>query len=716
MSDSLLNLLEVLNEVLEEQKLQEQASGGAPTEQELWDLFSGPCYEFIAQYDPTRTEALSFAGIKKEVDEINKKYKDNKRNNPDFQKEISPYRVKKEEAIAELKQKLASAKQSLDGKDLKAMFGIVEMIFKQTPNNVNSVSRYQDILDKCRSKTIELSMIFKSMNEVNLTNTANKQKLSKNIRDAMLLAKNPINNLEEAPLRFLNYMADNSDWITSMTAKTGGRAKLPEMTALLDNLVNGVGWLAGAMGPRPYGSLARVADNTLALDQKDLDLWIEQCKTGDFKNFDRALATANVIANYENQQLYIDKVKKSIKEIFQVFLDSKEMFLKHREEVLKSLLKMSAIRQSDEKNYKAGSKFYPLFFDLGEQLLKSFIDNYNINLSPKKDDSVTSPTIKTSGGVLSKDFEYVVGNFFGQTKGFQNRLSLFNNKMRLFTLNAEEFKKQIVSDSISTMDFMNRVMLLDYFVEFSKGFQASSAGIMFEYFLAGLFGGKVVGIKGDAVDFITNDSKGSAKLLSPGTDPVQALSSFEGDNLNQEIDYIVGRKQESDFSIYKDSVAPLRIEKVDIYSHKVIYLGDKNFKVDGNIYRDGDGNINIKATSKTSFEVNFAKVFALKKPEGSIQIMSTSGEGIKTYRETLAEKLKGSRDKLIKQKKNILNIVQSIFDNLKEGESSARKYVSSGDKEQGVVATKKLDVSKKGIIALSNAADEYKLDSEPNDT
>ena len=29
MSDSLLNLLEVLNEVLEEQKLQEQASGGA---------------------------------------------------------------------------------------------------------------------------------------------------------------------------------------------------------------------------------------------------------------------------------------------------------------------------------------------------------------------------------------------------------------------------------------------------------------------------------------------------------------------------------------------------------------------------------------------------------------------------------------------------------------------------------------------------------------
>jgi len=47
MSDSLLNLLEVLNEVLEEQKLQEQASGGAPTEQELWDIVSPGFVEYI---------------------------------------------------------------------------------------------------------------------------------------------------------------------------------------------------------------------------------------------------------------------------------------------------------------------------------------------------------------------------------------------------------------------------------------------------------------------------------------------------------------------------------------------------------------------------------------------------------------------------------------------------------------------------------------------
>ena len=36
MSDSLLNLLEVLNEVLEEQGLQEQESGGAPTLEDIY--------------------------------------------------------------------------------------------------------------------------------------------------------------------------------------------------------------------------------------------------------------------------------------------------------------------------------------------------------------------------------------------------------------------------------------------------------------------------------------------------------------------------------------------------------------------------------------------------------------------------------------------------------------------------------------------------------
>jgi hypothetical protein len=96
--------------------------------------------------------------------------------------------------------------------------------------------------------------------------------------------------------------------------------------------------------------------------------------------------------------------------------------------------------------------------------------------------------------------------------------------------------------------------------------------------------------------------------------------------------------------------------------------------------------------------------------------MSTDKDTIKAYREALKDKLKGSTDKLIKQKKNILEMVQDIFDNIKEGESSARKYVSDGKKENGVNAMKKLTKSQISMRLLNKASKEYEDLSKPNDT
>jgi hypothetical protein len=288
--------------------------------------------------------------------------------------------------------------------------------------------------------------------------------------------------------------------------------------------------------------------------------------------------------------------------------------------------------------------------------------------------------------------------------------------MSIFLKDPKEFQKEL--SGIGVLDFMNRVLLMDYFVEFSKGFTNVTAGVLFEYFLAGLFNGEVVGHLQGVTDFKVGKELYSAKFIAPETTLKQKLSRFQAKEAKgKTITFIVGKKLKSYKARNKkkgDKEYQFGVEEihdVKLYKFQIKYTN-------GDFFVDG-GNESAKKLNLVSInsknEVVMDEIISQLKPFTQIRIMSTDKDTIKTYREALKEKLKGSTEELIEQKKNILNIVQAIFDNLKEGESSARKYVSSGDKEQGVRATKKLDVSKKGIIALSGAADEYKLDSEPDD-
>ena len=70
---------------------------------------------------------------------------------------------------------------------------------------------------------------------------------------------------------------------------------------------------------------------------------------------------------------------------------------------------------------------------------------------------------------------------------------------------------------------------------------------------------------------------------------------------------------------------------------------------------------------------------------------------------------------ILSQKKKLLDIVQNIFDNLKEGDTSANKYILTGDLSDGVTAITKLDSATTGINKLMGVEEYSKVKDDPND-
>ena len=169
-----------------------------------------------------------------------------------------------------------------------------------------------------------------------------------------------------------------------------------------------------------------------------------------------------------------------------------------------------------------------------EQIIEDFVKNFMEKTysygdrikSAGSGETFTTPRISAVKIDEYKDFDIVVENFFGDNIGssFNVKLDTLIKKMSIFT---SKNLKQEIANLPSARDFVNRVLLMEYFIEMSKGFEARTAGNLFEYFLAKVFGGDVIGTRGDAVDFQIGDGEektfGSAKLVSAELEKVKTL-------------------------------------------------------------------------------------------------------------------------------------------------------------------------------------------------
>jgi hypothetical protein len=379
------------------------------------------------------------------------------------------------------------------------------------------------------------------------------------------------------------------------------------------------------------------------------------------KNLDFSVNRINKIY----KPLFVDLTKATFNEIFEIAYSDREKREKWKN-ILPHLIAASGTSLSnieeykglaDEWVYKFLSRYRNFFSTLDvsqiDQRYASMISDIDANLGK----TFTSPKINLSGGSLSDDFLFVLNNFFdSNANDFDSRLKQFDEKISIFLKDSKELEKE-VSD-IGTIDFMNRVLLMDYFVEFSKGFTNQIAGVLFEYFLAGLFNGEVIGQLGGVTDFVVGEERYSAKFLAQGSPAVQSLERFEKEEGNS-ITYIVAKKlksfkaknrprkktKEKNSEQYRFDVD--EIHDVDLYKFKIKYVNGKFFVND----EENIDALKSKLITKNSRqEVVFDKIVNKSPPFAQIRIMSTDKDTIKAYRETLKGKLKTSTETLVRQK------------------------------------------------------------------
>ena len=166
------------------------------------------------------------------------------------------------------------------------------------------------------------------------------------------------------------------------------------------------------------------------------------------------------------------------------------------------------------------------------------------------------------------------------------------------------------------------------------------------------------------------------------------------------------------------SVAPLEIESVDIYKLEVLYEGnEKEIKVNGenrkNIWKAAKKSENPE-DSKGTFDFGKVIVKDKLKPIGTLQIMTTTEEGIKGFRQRAQAAVTGDT-------KKILDLVEQLFKNLRLADEKSRIYTSSGAVSDGTEALKALTDSQTnlrqiGDYAFTDKKDEYDKLPEPYDT
>jgi hypothetical protein len=297
--------------------------------------------------------------------------------------------------------------------------------------------------------------------------------------------------------------------------------------------------------------------------------------------------------------------------------------------------------------------------------------------------------ISAEEGEYTGDISLILDTIFQGNPRIKGRVEKVSEISKMFYKAAGGNKQSMEKiQSLDSQTFLSYVMLMDYFVEIGKSFDAGSGAYLFEWFLAMLTGGKVLGKQTGpgggmgAVDFEGGYGigKGSAKYYATKSDIKQAASGF---NKNELVQYIVALKKQHKEQIGQTSKGksdPSKITMIDIYAPKV------------------------KKISDTKFKINNEQVKVSSSPKAKVPIGDHLGEKVATI--YIAEvQTKSFRDMVYKSvstdlntmKRKLLSTFETFFMQLEKAEESCRKYSASG----------KLNFANETIFAVNQSKDQF---------
>ena len=254
-------------------------------------------------------------------------------------------------------------------------------------------------------------------------------------------------------------------------------------------------------------------------------------------------------------------------------------------------------------------------------------------------------------------------------------------------------------------EFINQVMLMEYFVELSKSFDAGSGANVFEWFLAMIAGGYITGKESGpgggmgAVDFkykMTSGAgqvtkRGSAKYYAQKSDIKQAVKGFE---IGKNVDYVVALKKQGMEQIGQTSRGtsdPARLVAAEIFTPTI------------KRERDVGGRAQFKITYKNSAGKNTSQTVSAP-PTGKLDFSDHLGPAVgvlfiadvptESFRDMM---YRATQDSLLNKKRELLKQFETFFSTLNNVDQQARLYNSNGN----------LDHASSVLSGLDQADDEF---------
>jgi hypothetical protein len=317
--------------------------------------------------------------------------------------------------------------------------------------------------------------------------------------------------------------------------------------------------------------------------------------------------------------------------------------------------------------------------------------------------SVTSPTFKTSRLPSNlQDYNAVMDRMFGKSTNLRQRVQDLQELGVLFGKSEEEFRKE--TEEMNELDFFSKVVMMDYLVEIAKGFDSTAGRYLLEYLLAVVAKGRVTGADlgesgmAGAVDFRSAEGFGSSKFLSSYDDALQSIQSFkEGETVT----YVVAVREGNPRELQTRAPSPLKLQSIKMHIFDITRTGSSfDIEID-----DGSGGKKLvklgnyprffrKDKEENRTHLDIGKIAEANQSNAfTIPLVFTTEEGTKTYRQMMSTSLGAIKGSL-------LTFVKDLFDGLKKADEMSRKYVVTGDPEDGGKALEGLEESVIPLMSL----------------